>query len=122
MANVINWFEIPASNFDRALKFYGAVLNQELQQQEIMGTQMGFFNNENDGVSGSVCYGEGYVPSATGALVYLSGGQDLAEPLGRVESAGGQVVMPKTKISDEIGYMAVFMDSEGNRMAFHSPN
>jgi predicted enzyme related to lactoylglutathione lyase len=36
--------------------------------------------------------------------------------------AGGKVTMPKTKISDEIGFMAFFVDSEGNGMALHSNN
>jgi uncharacterized protein len=30
--------------------------------------------------------------------------------------------MPKTKITDEIGYMAGFVDSEGNHIALHSNN
>ncbi|MGB1242276.1 MAG: VOC family protein, partial [Chitinophagales bacterium] len=59
---------------------------------------------------------------SSGSLVYLNGGSDLATPLSRVGAAGGEVVVPKTKISDEIGYFAIFMDTEGNKMAFHSPS
>jgi predicted enzyme related to lactoylglutathione lyase len=65
--------------------------------------------------------GDGYEPSEAGPLVYLNGGKDLSEPLGRVVEAGGSVVLPKTKISDEIGYMAIIKDTEGNKVAFHSP-
>ncbi|MEO1054575.1 MAG: VOC family protein [Bacteroidota bacterium] len=124
MANAINWFEIPAANLDRAAKFYGTVLNGEVHRQEIMGLQMGFLPMESQdaGVGGAVVQGEGYTPSSDGSLLYLNGGNDLADPLARVETAGGQVVVPKTKISDEIGYMAIFMDSEGNKIALHSPN
>jgi len=50
----------------------------------------------------------------------LNGGDDLSTPLARVEAAGGQVEMPKTKISDEVGFMAIIRDTEGNRVAFHS--
>ena len=121
MKNAVNWFEIPANDIDRAVKFYGTVLNTELQQQEMMGTKMAFFTNETEGVGGSICSGEGYTPSANGAKIYLNGGEDLAEPLSRVEAAGGKVVLPKTKITDEIGYMATFIDSEGNSVSFHSP-
>lgn len=121
MANAINWFEIPAANFERAVKFYNKVLGTELQETEMMGIKMGFLPTEDGGVGGSVCAGEGYTPSTEGTMAYLNGGEDLAGPLGRVEGAGGKVVMPKTKITDEIGFMAVFIDTEGNRMAFHSP-
>ena len=121
MANLINWFEIPANDIDRAVKFYSEVLNSDIQQQEMMGIKMAFFNMEGDGVGGAICSGEGYEPSTTGTKIYLNGGEDLSEPLSRVESAGGKIVMPKTKINDEIGYMAMFIDSEGNNIAFHSP-
>lgn len=121
MANAINWFEIPVENFKRACSFYGEVLNQEVHAQEIMGMQMGFLHNGQDGVGGAIVQADGYTPSNAGALLYLNGGTDLSDPLARVEKAGGKVVQPKTKISDEVGYMAVFMDTEGNRVAFHSP-
>lgn len=122
MANAINWFEIPANNFERATKFYSAIFDASLHEQEIGGIQMAFLPASNQDVGGAVCFGEDYVPSASGSLLYLNGGNDLAVPLGRVSEAGGEVVLPKTKISDEIGYYAVFMDSEGNKMAFHSPS
>lgn len=120
MANAINWFEIPANNFERASKFYSAVFDADLQSQEILGTQMAFLPSSGQGVGGAVCCGEGYVPSSEGALIYLNGGADLSTPLSRVSAAGGEVVVPKTKISDEIGFFAVFTDTEGNKMAFHS--
>jgi len=122
MANAINWFEIPANDLKRACSFYKQVLDLEVHTHEVMGTEMGFLHNGQDGVGGALVKGEGYKPSADGALVYLNGGEDLSKPLAKVETAGGKVVLPKTKISDEIGYMAIFMDPEGNKVAFHSPN
>jgi hypothetical protein len=123
MANVINWFEIPATDIDRAVEFYKNVLGGEFHQEEMYGIKMAFFPMEDQmqGVGGAICSGEGYKPSLDGTRVYLNGGEDLAKPLSKVEAAGGKVVMPKTKINDEIGYMAFFIDSEGNNVAFHSP-
>ncbi|MDH3708467.1 MAG: VOC family protein [Cyclobacteriaceae bacterium] len=121
MANAINWFEIPAKNLDRACKFYGSVLSSDIHREEIMGTRMGFLPHGQEGVGGALVEGEGYEPSDHGPLVYLNGGGDLAEPLARVESAGGSVIVPKTKISDEIGYFAIIRDTEGNKLALHSP-
>ena len=120
MQNAINWFEIPAADFDRATKFYTVVLGAELPVSEMMGAKMAFLPAEKGAVGGALCYGEGYTPSNEGTKVYLNGGDDLSEPLSRVEEAGGKIVLPKTKISDEIGYMAILIDTEGNQVAFHS--
>lgn len=122
MANSVNWFEIPAANYDRAVQFYSQVMGADLHSNELAGVQMAFFPTSDGDVGGAVCHGDGYEPSSSGSLVYLNGGEDLSTPLGRVEKAGGAVVMPKTKISDEIGFIAMFTDTEGNRVAFHSPH
>ena len=121
MANVINWFEIPVNDMDRASKFYASVLDGELNRMDIMGTLMAFLPMEGEGVGGALCRSEMYKPTPDGAVIYLNGGEDLSTPLSRVESAGGKVVLPKTKISDEIGYFAFFVDTEGNKVGFHSP-
>jgi predicted enzyme related to lactoylglutathione lyase len=121
MANAINWFEIPATNHERAVRFYSQVLGRDLQPMEMAGVKMAFLPADEGEIGGAICTGEGYKPSVDGTLVYLNGGEDLNTPLSKVEKAGGKVVMPKTKISDEIGYMAFFTDSEGNKIALHSP-
>lgn len=121
MSNAINWFEIPAADFKRATKFYGDVLAAELQTMKMEDTDMAFFPTTDNGVGGCVTYGDGNKPQAEGPLVYLNGGDDLSVPLGRVEAAGGKVVMPKTQIGEN-GFIAMFMDTEGNRVAFHSMN
>jgi predicted enzyme related to lactoylglutathione lyase len=116
----INWFEIPASNFSRAVKFYNSILNRELPTTHMNGADMAFFSSEPLEVSGVIIAGDGAEPSNKGVLLYLNGGDDLAVPLSKVEGAGGTVVLAKTKISDEIGFYAIFIDSEGNRLALHS--
>lgn len=120
MANAVNWFEIPVENLERACKFYEAILDTEIHTHEIMQQKMGFLHHTEDGVGGALVQGNGYVPSNNGALVYLNGGDDLSKPLSKVGAAGGQVVQEKMRISEEIGYMGIFLDSEGNRVAFHS--
>jgi uncharacterized protein len=121
MANVINWFEIPAKNFDRACEFYSNVLSGEIHKMDTpTGTKMGFLpGTVPDVVGGAVVQGEGYEPSNKGSVVYLNGGPDLSVPLSRVEKAGGKIMMPKTSIGEN-GFMAHFVDTEGNRVALHS--
>ena len=119
MANAINWFELPSTNFERAVAFYSNVLKAELQKVELEGVDMAFFPTKDNGVGGCVKYGDGSKPAQEGALVYLNGGDDLSVPLGRVEEAGGKVVLPKTSIGEN-GFFAIFLDTEGNKVAFHS--
>lgn len=121
MSNAINWFELPATNFKRAVEFYNKVLSTELQYVESNGLQMGFLPHSQGGVGGCVTHGNGNKPQQEGTLVYLNGGDDLAVPLAKIEKAGGKVVMPKTAIGEN-GFMAIFLDTEGNRVAIHSMN
>ena len=78
------------------------------------------YENKNQKVGGGLVQSPSHKPSGDGAKVYLNGNPDLSNALSKVEKAGGKVVMPKTKISDEIGHMAFFIDSEGNTVALHS--
>ena len=119
MANAINWFEIPVSDFDRAKKFYSTIFGVDMYEQMMGPHQMGFFPGE--GVSGAIVKAEGYKPSMDGALIYLAAGDDLIDVMNRIDKAGGKVLQPKMKVTDEIGYIAIFADTEGNKVALHSP-
>ena len=123
MANVINWFEIPVTNFERALNFYKEILDGEIEVHDMGPDKYGFFNNGGEGVSGAIVKGESFKPAGSnGVKIYLNGGDDLAPKLAKVLAAGGTITMPKTLITDEIGFMAFFKDTEGNELAFHSQN
>ncbi len=123
MKNAINWFEIPVKNFDKAQKFYETILGADMHLMEAMGMKSAFFPAEMNtgGIGGCIIQGEGYEPSPMGALVYLNGGDDLADPLSKVVAAGGEILLPKTSIGPN-GFMAHFTDTEGNKVGFHSMN
>lgn len=120
--NIINWFEVSVNDIARAKKFYETIFSIEMNQMEMMGMQMAFFpaENMNGKVSGALLQGPMHKPSADGVKIYFNGNPDLDVALGKVEKAGGKITMPKTKITDEIGYMAFFIDTEGNGVALHS--
>lgn len=121
-SNMVGWFEVPVTNMERAKVFYDTVLNVDSMVQDFAGTLMGWFPfaEGKSGASGSLIQNEAYKPSDTkGVLVYFSSA-DVNNELNRVEAAGGKIIQPKTQISPDIGYMALFIDSEGNRMALHS--
>lgn len=123
MTNSVNWVEIPVLNFERAKEFYSHIYEYDMYEEVIGGWRMGFLpmERESRGVGGAIVQGTGYIPSKLGSRVYLNGGEDLQKVLSRVVGAGGEVVQAKTKISDEIGYFAIFEDTEGNHVALHSP-
>lgn len=120
MENFINWFEIPATDFARAVTFYQTILDIHIHEIDMMGTKMGLFPNDETNVSGAVVSGEGLEPGASGTLVYLNGGTDLQQVVDKIEAAGGRILVPKTEITPEMGYFAHFIDTEGNRMGLHS--
>lgn len=119
--NWTHWFEIPVSNFERAKKFYETIFETQIEDVEFGPIRMGIFPHKETGCS--LCYNEEfYQPGANGPVVYMNANPDLQTVVDKVEAAGGKILAPKTQITPEYGYMAVFMDSEGNRMALHSDN
>lgn len=122
--NSLNWFEIPALDINRAKKFYESIFGIQMEEQEMMGMKMAFFPAEmgSGKANGGLAQSDMHQPSAHGSKIYLNANPDMNHVLGRIEAAGGKITMPKTKISDDIGYMAFFVDSEGNGMALHSQN
>lgn len=118
--NMINWFEIAVTDFERAKKFYEAIFDIEMKVNEIQGYKMAFFPAEEGKISGAICYGEGYIPSGAGALLYLNANPDVNLVLDRAALAGGKIIVPKTLIGADSGYYAFLVDTEGNRIALHS--
>ncbi|MBJ7428846.1 MAG: VOC family protein [Bacteroidia bacterium] len=120
MKNLINWFEIPASDFGRAVEFYKGILEVEIQETEMFNTKMGFFPSDGNNVTGAIVQGNDYKPSIEGVTLYLNGGENLQTILNKVEKHNGKIIVPKTQISPEMGYFALFIDTEGNKLALHS--
>ena len=123
--NAISWFEIPTEDLERATAFYEAVFSVELQPMDFPNLKMRMFPVESldeNAVSGALVKTDGFhVPSATlGPLIYLNANPSVHDLLAKVEPAGGTVIVPSTQISPEQGYMGVFIDTEGNRIAVHA--
>ena len=122
MKNAINWFEIPVTDFERAQKFYSALFNTEVKEMDMPEGRYGVlpYDQEGGGTGGGIIqHPNNGKPTHDGPTIYLNGGDDLSDPLSRVQGAGGTVIMPKTPIGPN-GFMAQFIDTEGNRLALHS--
>lgn len=122
--NVVGWFEIPVADMKRAVSFYQTVFGYQLQHAPMGELDMAWFPAV-EGTEGSpgalACHKDFYFPGNQGAIVYFTAfSGDLANELSKVPDAGGKVLMEKKLIADDIGYMGLFEDTEGNRIAIHS--
>lgn len=123
--NAVGWFEIPVTDMERATKFYETVFDVKLERHQMGPLDMAWFPSfeAGKGAAGSLVYHkEWYQPSSiAGVLIYFTTNSgDLNNELARVEPAGGKILIPRKQISEEYGYMAVGLDTEGNRIALHS--
>lgn len=120
MHTKINWFEIPATDFDRSVKFYESIFGTTLQREDFGGAPMGLFNNAEGQSVGCVVHSAAHRPADGGAMIYLDASPSIDTVIGRIEGAGGKLVVEKTRLPQEHGYIAQFVDTEGNRLALHA--
>ncbi len=124
MKSAISWFEIPSKDLERASRFYETIFDISLIPLDLPNIKMRMFPIEDQmtGIGGAIVHSdEFHKPSSTdGPLIYLNGNPDVQKVLDKVESAGGSIVVPKTEISPEYGFMAVILDTEGNRIGLHN--
>lgn len=120
--NAITWFDIPVTDMQRAVKFYESLFDIELQQLRFEnGLLLSVFPVEEGTVTGALSFHPAnYIPSKTGSIVYLNGNPDLQVILNKVETNNGKILLAKSHISNHWGFMALFEDTEGNKLALHS--
>ncbi len=121
--NAISWFEIPTTDIERAQKFYETIFDIKMIPLNFDNLQMRMFPiSDPMNIGGALVHNSDfYIPSSThGPMVYLNANPDIQIIIDKIETAGGTIIVPQTEISPEHGYMAVFLDTEGNRIALHS--
>jgi predicted enzyme related to lactoylglutathione lyase len=116
MKKLVSFFEIPATDFERAIKFYETLLKTKLSVMDCGHEKMAFFSDESSDASGAISWAEGFNPSKDGVLISLSC-EDIDSALNYIEKNEGKTLIPKTQIeADNAGFFAVFLDCEGNRV------
>lgn len=125
--NVLTWFEIPVLDTARAKKFYETILDIEMRTQTFPETdeELTFFpavpgviQATSGRVSGALVKNDRSKPSKEGTTVYLNAYPVLQTVIDRIEAAGGKVIVPRTQIP--AGFISVFIDTEGNKVAIHA--
>lgn len=121
MKHLSNWIEIPVTDMDRAVKFYSDILGGiAFYQMEMQGMKYAIFPVEDKYNCGALVQGPYYKPSTDGVTIYLDGGADLNEILNRVKTAGASVIMEKSYMGEQAGYIGMFLDTEGNKIGLQN--
>ena len=122
MPNAVVHFEIPADDLARAKAFYENVFGWKIKQFPMPagGPEYWGVTTRKDGA-----------PGINGGLMKRNmPGQPFAnyvdvksidEFQGKIQAAGGTLVMPKQEIAPGMGSIAVFRDTEGNMMGLYQP-
>jgi predicted enzyme related to lactoylglutathione lyase len=123
-ADTLCWTDIPVTNLDRAIKFYSAVLAQEVRKLSEGGMEYGLLPHAEQSASGCLCVrsdsgGVDNTPSANGPLIYLLVEGRLDQAVEAARKNGGKILRARQQIGDH-GFRAVIIDSEGNRIALHT--
>jgi hypothetical protein len=118
----LNWFEIPVADFERARHFYQVIFSVHLDEFNLVQMKLAMFPPlpHSKKPTGALVQSKYHHPSSDGPLIYLNSDPDLSQVLEKVEEMGGKVLVPKTMVSPDLGYMAFIADTEGNRIAIHS--
>lgn len=121
MSNTFVWVDIPVVDLDRAIAFYSAVCGKPVDKTGGPGFTFGLFKHQGNEVGGCLFLPEGDArPSLHGPLVYLDATGRLDAAIAAAEKGGGKVMQAKQSIGPH-GWRAVIADTEGNRVALHSP-
>jgi uncharacterized protein len=121
MNTIINWFEILATDLNRAVAFYEQILALTLNRGDMGPQSLAVFPYDRDhATGGTLITGPGFKPSTDGAVVYLHATESLDAVLDRIVPAGGKILLPRTELPPGMGAYAHFLDSEGNRVGLHA--
>ena len=123
-ADKVSWFEMPADDVKRASTFYSKVFNWATP---LMGDDATFAltvsadNNGNPteagGINGGFHKRQGAMDAGPVINIHVD---DIDAKLGEVESAGGQIIQPRTEVGEYGLSMALFSDTEGNVMGIYN--
>jgi uncharacterized protein len=126
MSNVLVWADIPVLDLERASKFYAHITGGPVVPMEgaegialIMGTEPGGPDGDIMTVSADLYVGG--TPSADGPTIYFNANGDIDGFVARVKEAGGTVTAEKAFMGPMVGWIAFFLDTEGNRIGVQQP-
>ena len=126
MTNSIVHFEIPANDVSRAKKFYEKIFGWKIEKFDYPGEPYwGVITTEIDEKTkiaktpGAINGGMMKRKNPSQPFMNYINVDSIEKMLKTIEANGGKVAMPKTEIGKGMGWIAAFIDSEGNIMGLH---
>ncbi|MFN2183928.1 MAG: VOC family protein [Anaerolineae bacterium] len=114
MCNRIMWIEVASTDIPASAEFYEDLFNWPIVRDEQMDYTMTDFERGETGVGFSpVDEAQGVAPGSV--LVYVDV-DDVDAAISRAKELGAPIYLDKTEIPT-VGWMAIFHDPGGNRIA-----
>lgn len=135
MSSFLCWFEIPATDLEKAVKFYSEVLRVDFERVTLMGVTHAIFPRKGAYAGGAIVHAKDPINNGSTPMLYFKvndmtsalkavttfGGEVInPKTIMRRESADGRTMIPETLIDNNQGYFAVIRDTEGNKLALYS--
>jgi predicted enzyme related to lactoylglutathione lyase len=128
------WFEIPAGNLERAIRFYSTVFATKFERKFLLDKEYAVFDKGKQPIGGVIVEKENYSPGSGAILFfYVSDINNVlkkaVEQNGKIainktflkqKNSYGDIVIPQNLIDGKMGYYAEIVDSEGNHIGLYS--
>ena len=118
MSNKIMWIEMASTDVPASAKFYADLFGWPMVTDEKMDYTMTAFEGDETGVGfPAVNEEQGY---AAGSVIVYVDVADVDAAIARAKELGAPIFMDKMEIPT-VGWMAIFGDPGGNRIAVMQP-
>ncbi|QSX38439.1 VOC family protein [Shewanella sedimentimangrovi] len=117
------WGELAVTDMDRATAFYNEHFGCQFRREDNAECQYAVLECEDkQAASIGLIKHPMAKPSMDGSVIYLHFADKLGPLVARLEQAKVEILMPPMGIKEgECGYIALFADSEGNRVGLWCP-
>jgi predicted enzyme related to lactoylglutathione lyase len=116
MSNRITWLEMASTDVPASAKFFGDLFGWPMIRDEQMDYTMTGFEGDQTGVGFTPVGDERSSVGAAGSVLVYVDVADVDATIARAKELGAPVYMDKFEIPT-VGWMAIFGDPGGNRIA-----
>ena len=110
--------ELSTTDIDKTRSFNESIFDWKFES--VPGFESYAMFTTPSGLGGGIDSGPNAEPPIDKGPVLHIEVDDIEAALGLIHAAGGKTIVPKTKISDEFGFFALFLDNVGNRLGIWS--
>lgn len=118
--SIVNWFEIPVTDMQKARSLYEAMLDMKLPVSDFGGVPHAVLSNSDHSCTSGALISDPARPPVrgSGTVIYLHATDGVSRCVARAVEAGAKVVQPRTEIGPH-GAIALIEDLDGNVIGLH---